>query len=78
MRDIEKSTSVRAPGDQVVDLMDENDDEYSNEDEDEGDYGQPCRFGRPCGVLLTDITEEGINRHLARYHLQDLQDSVIN
>ncbi|EPS98434.1 hypothetical protein FOMPIDRAFT_1098897, partial [Fomitopsis schrenkii] len=34
-----------------------------------------CRFGRPCGVILTDITEEGLNQHLAQYHLQDLQDS---
>lgn len=40
--------------------------------------GQPCRFGRPCGVLLTDLTEDGLNAHLAQYHLQDIQDSIVH
>ena len=57
--------------------MNENDDDESS-DEDGDNFGQLCRFGRPCGVILTDVTEEGLNRHLAQYHLQDLRDSIIN
>ena len=48
-----------------------------NDDDDDGEDGQPCRFGRPCGVMLTDFSEDGLNRHLAQYHLQDLQDSIV-
>lgn len=76
---IEKQTPlVRSPGTQVVDPSADSDDDCECSQDDTDDYSQPCRFGRPCGVILTDITEEGLNQHLAQYHLQDLQDSVIN
>lgn len=34
-----------------------------------------CKFGRPCGVRLTDTSEDAIGRHLVLYHLQDFISS---
>ncbi|PCH39733.1 hypothetical protein WOLCODRAFT_68777, partial [Wolfiporia cocos MD-104 SS10] len=30
-----------------------------------------CRWGDPCGQLLTDLTAAGIARHLRQYHFDD-------
>ncbi|KZT64607.1 hypothetical protein DAEQUDRAFT_732382 [Daedalea quercina L-15889] len=38
--------------------------------------GQLCRFGRPCGVVLTDTSEQAIHEHLVQYHTQDMRNSV--
>ncbi|KZT09284.1 uncharacterized protein LAESUDRAFT_546708 [Laetiporus sulphureus 93-53] len=34
--------------------------------------GVPCRWGTPCGMLLTDVSHAGVQKHLSSNHVLPL------